>query len=97
MLFYIYKCKCQIYKCGNIQISGTNGTPYLTRNLHIYERSKTKKKRACILWAAKPGPCTVHYRPRHKYDAILNTFLSQLLVSKPHTKSSSTLDYMNMI
>ena len=31
------------------------------------------------------------------YDALLNTFLSQLLVSKPHTKSSSALDYMNIV
>ena len=30
------------------------------------------------------------------YNALLN-YLSQLLISKPHTKSSNALDYMNIV
>ena len=73
---------------------------YMTQ---IYERSKTQKKAARVLRAAYSSPHTAHYRLRHinllvaLYNALLNTFFSQLLVSKPHTKSSSALDYMTDI
>ena len=30
------------------------------------------------------------------YNVLLN-YLSQLLISKPHTKSSNALDYMNIV
>ena len=67
----------------------------------MYQRSKTQKKVAHVLQAAYSGPPrTAHYRSRHKFvgSTIRHAFfLSRLLVSKPHTKSSSTLDYMTDI
>jgi len=52
-----------------------------------------KKKRL-----AYSGPRTALYRGINLlvalYDAL---FLSRLLVSKPHTKSSSAVDYMNIV
>jgi len=62
-----------------------------------------QKKAAHVFWAAYSGLHTAHYRSRHKFvgSTIRRTFehffFSQLLVSKPHTKSSSALDYMTDI
>ena len=47
MCLYIYKCssayikcKCHIYKCCNIQISGTNGGPVLDHNFSGHKLCK---------------------------------------------------------
>ena len=67
---------------------------YLTQNLWR-EQDKAQKKEARLLRAA----CRAHYRGINLlvalYDALLNTsFVSTWVVSKPHTKGSSALDYI---
>ena len=54
----------------------------------IYESSKTKGKKADLVLQAVYSTL-----PRHKFVAL---YVSRPFVSKPHTKSSSALDYMNI-
>ena len=64
MWFYIYKCiiytKCHIYKCGNIQISDTNGTLYQHDTIGPTER----EARGGLGHAARArhtfGACALH-------------------------------------
>ena len=60
----------------------------------IFGRSKMKEKKQLVYFGLR----TMHYQGINLlaalYDALLNTFC---LVSKPHTKSSSALDYMNIV
>ena len=52
-------------------------------------------------WLVYSGPCIALYRGINLlvvlYDALRTLFLSRLLVSKLHTKSSSAVDYMNIV
>ena len=52
MWFYIYKRKCHIYKCGNMQISDTNGT--------LYEHNTRPHRKRGVRWSWPCGTRTPH-------------------------------------
>ena len=64
---------------------------YMTRNLWK-EQDKEKKQLAYF------GPQTTHYRGIKFVGSIIRrTFDASTTRSKPYTKSSSALDYMNIV
>jgi len=87
-------CEYKIIQIGQFILCDFIARKILAIWHRICVRSKTEK----IKWLTYSGPHTAYYQDINLLVALHDTlFLSRLLISKSHTKSSGTLDYMNIV